>query len=41
MNDNVIVTNSRDASEVSFYEGLAMMGIFRDFAEDTSIFNDF
>ena len=41
MNEYKPVTNSRDTQEISFFEGIQMLEIFRDFQEDTSIFNDF
>ena len=41
LNENKPVANSRDTQEVSFMEGVGMLEIFRDFQEQTSIFNDF
>jgi hypothetical protein len=41
LNEGKPVTNSRDTQEISFYEGGQMLEIFRDFVEETSIFNDF
>ncbi len=41
MNENKPVTNSRDTQEVPFSEGLRMLEIFKDFKEETSIFDDF
>lgn len=40
-NENKPVTNSRDTQEVTFVQGLKMLEIFKDFKEETSIFNDF
>ncbi len=41
LNENKPVTNSRDTQEVTFNQGFRMLEIFRDFKEETSIFNDF
>ena len=41
MNEYKPVSNSRDTQEISFYEGIQMLEIFRDFQEDTSVLNDF
>jgi YTH domain-containing family protein len=40
-NDNKPVANSRDTQEVPFSEGMRMLEIFRDFKEESSIFDDF
>jgi hypothetical protein len=41
LNENKPVTNSRDTQEVNMTEGFKMLELFRDFREETSIFNDF
>ena len=41
LNGNKKVSDSRDMQEVSFAEGVRMLEKFRDFQEQTSIFDDY